>query len=99
VIGHWRAGELTRAAPEARPYTVRLVFSELEELGPGERTFHVGLQGERVLEDFDIAAAAGGARRALMREFVGVPVGGALRVRLEGANGAPLLSGIQLLAE
>jgi hypothetical protein len=84
---------------EARPYTVRLVFSELEDLAPGERTFHVDLQGERVLESFDIAAASGGARRALMREFVGVPVGRTLRVRLEGARGESLLSGIQLLAE
>ena len=46
-------------------YTVRLYFAEPDELKPGERVFDVLLGGRKVLENFDVAAAAGGPIAAL----------------------------------
>jgi outer membrane protein assembly factor BamB len=54
--------------PEGR-YTVRLMFAEPEDLPPGHRVFDVRLQGKTVLQRLDVTAAAGGSRRALVREF------------------------------
>lgn len=52
-----------------RPFTVHLHFAELENLKPGERVFDVKLQGQTVLERFDVVAAAGGICRAVVKEF------------------------------
>ena len=50
-------------APDTTPrtYTVRLTFVEPDRLAAGQRIFDVGLQGTRVLHDFDIAREAGGS--------------------------------------
>jgi hypothetical protein len=80
-------------------YTVRLYFAEPEEVAPVGRRFSVYLQGKRVLEDFDVAEAAGGPRRALTKEFADVEVDGDLEIRLEPSPGAavdkPVLCGFQ----
>jgi hypothetical protein len=50
-------------------YTVRLHFAELNKLAAGQRTFDVDIEGTRRLDKFDIFLAAGGANRAIVREF------------------------------
>ena len=84
----------------ARPYTVRLHFAEpAAGAKPGERLFGVSLQGNRVLEDFDIVKAAGGSRRAVVKEVAGVTVAEALEVAFSANKGEALICGIEIVAE
>jgi len=82
-----------------RKFTVRLFFMEPERLEPGQRVFTVGLQGQDVLEDLDIAKEAGGSLRSLVKEFNGVVVNGDLVVRLRATAGVPVLSGVEVVIE
>jgi GH43 family beta-xylosidase len=50
-------------------YVVRLHFAELYWTAPGQRKFDVRLNGSLVLNEFDTTAAAGAARKAVVREF------------------------------
>jgi len=91
----------------ARPRTVsvRLHFAEIGGAEPGQRVFDVKLQGRVVLEDFDVARAAGGANRALVKQFDGVVARGAVALELVPKvpgitpETAPILSGIELLSD
>lgn len=84
----------------ARPYTVRLVFAELEGAAPGKRAFNVSLQGETVLKRFDIAETAGGEDGIVVKEFTGVMVSDAIKIELKGSRRAkPILCGVQVVAE
>ncbi len=51
------------------PARVTLRFAEVTLNGPGKRVFDAAINGQTVLRDFDIAAAAGGIRRACDRTF------------------------------
>ena len=67
-----RWGAFTYTLPSLTPnaaYTVRLHFAENYWSSTGQRRFHVDINGVRVLTEFDIVAAAGGANRAVVREF------------------------------
>ena len=89
------------AYPPAR-YTVRLHFAEPDDLKPGQRIFTVALQGRPVLEQFDIASAAGGSQRGVVKEFKGVVIQKDLKITLTRAPGTltgPLLCGVELIAE
>ena len=91
--------ELTRP----RTLAVRLHFAELENAKPGERVFDVLLQGEVVLADFDIAAAAGGGSRAVVKDFRGIVASRALTLELVPKAPeltdltAPILCGLEIL--
>jgi len=50
-------------------YTVRLHFAEIYLSGSGLRLFNVLINGNQVLTNFDIYAAAGAANRAVVRQF------------------------------
>ena len=97
--------EITLAddAAEPRPYTVRLHFAEPDALKPGQRVFDVSLQGETVLERFDIVAQAGGSNRPVVAEFKRVAVVDTLVVGLAPAAAAPvappLICGIEIVAD
>ncbi|MFW6162524.1 MAG: PQQ-binding-like beta-propeller repeat protein, partial [Planctomycetota bacterium] len=88
---------------EPRSFSVRLHFAELEAVEPGERVFDVKLQGKMVLERFDVAKAAGGPRRAVVRQFDGVRAARSLTVELvpraadPAPEAAPILSAIEIL--
>lgn len=87
---------------DVRLYTVRLHFSEPRKLNPGERVFHVSLQGQSVLENFDIVKETGAPRRALVKEFAGVEIGQTLKVQLSrgsSTKAGPVLSGLELSVE
>jgi len=82
-----------------------LHFAELEDVGPGERTFDVKLQGNVVLEGVDVAQDAGGPKKALMKEVSGIAAAETLTVELaaktvKGKTGLmPIISGIELYEE
>lgn len=74
VLETERWGEFTYAIPvKAGKYRVRLVFAETSQPRPGGRKFHVDLNRQRVLTDFEIFAEAGGANRAIVKEFDAEP--------------------------
>ena len=100
VIGYWRMRPAMDAGSlPGLEYTVRLIFAETEGAAPGERLFDVSIQGETVLEGFDIAATAGGGNRTIVREVPGVRVKDHLRIGLKGRGGRPpLLAGVQILS-
>jgi PA14 domain/Malectin domain len=63
---------------QGRRYKVRLHFAEIywgvaglggTDTGPGTRLMDVNINGQRVLTRFDAFTAAGGANRAVVREF------------------------------
>jgi hypothetical protein len=84
--------------------SVQLHFAELDDAKPGQRVFDVKLQDRVVLEDFDIAAAAGGKHRAVVRRFEGILATRAVTLELLPASdettslSAPTICGIEILA-
>ncbi len=90
--------------PAPRTYRIRLFFAEPAGARPGQRVFDVAIQGQQVLDDFDIAAASGGAEgRGVVREFRQVQAGRSLTIKLTPAAGAavpqPVLCGVEIVAE
>ncbi len=67
-----RYGEFTYTIPGRTPgsaQAVTLYFAESYWSAAGQRTFNVALNGQTVLNAFDISAAGGGADRAVARTF------------------------------
>ena len=89
---------------KARPRNVSLAlhFAEVEGAEPGQRVFDVKLQGKVVLKDFDVAKAAGGANRAVVKQFHDVVAARAVTVELVPKTkeltplSAPIISGIEI---
>jgi hypothetical protein len=94
---------LEEGSSNAASYTVRLHFAEPDDLRSGERVFDVWLQGEAALNSFDVVQAAGGARRAIVKEFAGVRVTGELAIRLQRCAAAsmhpPILCAVEVRRE
>jgi len=72
-------------------------------LKAGERVFDVAIQGRTVLKSFDIVQEAGGADRAMTREFKGVKVKDLLTIELVPSAGAKekaaVLCGVEMRSE
>ena len=67
-----RYGNCTYTIPgliAGRTYKVRLHFAEIYWSSVGQRVFNVSINGNQVLTNFDIIAAAGAANRANIQEF------------------------------
>jgi alpha-tubulin suppressor-like RCC1 family protein/chitodextrinase len=79
-----------------RTYTVRMHFIEPDDLVAGQRKFDVALQGVTKLTDFDVAAAAGGARKSIVKEFTGITVKDILTVNFTPKVGVPVISGMEI---
>jgi outer membrane protein assembly factor BamB len=87
----WPEGRIKGAFGKPRLYTVRLFFAETADPGAeacqaGRRVFDVSLQGNRVLQDFDIAKEAGGINRTVIKEFRGIRVKDDLKISLTPAG-------------
>jgi outer membrane protein assembly factor BamB len=82
-----------------KPYTVRLFFANVDELAAGKCVFDVALQGQRVLEQFDIAQGASSRRQTLVRTFEAVLIGEELEIAFTPIVGQPVLSGVELRCE
>ena len=87
--------------PFASGYTVRMYFSETDtNAAAGTRLFNVDINGKRVLEEFDIFAAAGGNAKAVMKEFPRVvpDKDGNIVINFRpGKTGEPRVSGIEVV--
>jgi outer membrane protein assembly factor BamB len=77
-------------------YTVRLYFAEPDT---GDRVFSVAIQGRQVLTNFNVAKAAGGPMRGIVKEFKRVRVDRDLTISLTPIRGEPILSGVELIAD
>jgi hypothetical protein len=81
-------------------YDVRLYFAENTFHEPGRRRFDVEINGQKVLQDFDIYQEAGGANKALMKEFPGISANrdGTFEIKLEtGSANLPEICAIELI--
>lgn len=83
-------------------FQLRLHFAELEAIEPGQRIFDVAVQGQRVLDNFDVVDRAGGRNRVVVAQFETSPdADGNVEVALESRDGSlrkPLLCGIEVRA-
>jgi hypothetical protein len=97
-----RSLELTLANDsEAREtdYTIKLLFSELEDKKPGERILNISIQGEEVLSNFDIVRETGRTDKEIIKSFPGIRAGKTLRLDLVPLTGNTIISGIELIEE
>lgn len=85
-------------------YTVRLHFAEIwwgvhAGGGVGSRVFGVSINGVPVLQNFDIYAAAGGAKRALVRQFAATADStGRITIRYSSVKDYAKSSGIEVIS-
>lgn len=85
-------------------YTVRLHFVEPESIEVGQRVFDVNLQGNKVLDRFDIIARTGGINRAMVAEFHGIRPDADNQLKVEflpstGSSRQPLICGMEIRLE
>jgi hypothetical protein len=86
-------------------FTVRLAFAELDDAKPGSRVLDIRIQGKTVQEGLDVAAEAGGSRKALVKEFRGVRASEKITIDLVAktpkatAAHVPALQGIDIERE
>jgi hypothetical protein len=79
-------------------YLVRLHFAEIYFTSAGSRLFDVRLNGTTALSSFDVFSAAGGANRALVREFsVNADGAGQLAVQFVSVRDSAKVSAIEVL--
>ncbi len=97
---------LLSKADEPAEYTVRLYFADFDNEQAGKRTFDIKLQGQVVLDDFDIVREAAGSCKAVVRQFRGIAVSRDLEIelvtqdkKLSSKNGVPVLCGVEVLRE
>ena len=62
-------------------YTVVLKFAEVYWTAAGKRVFNVAINGQNVLQNFDIVAQAGGAFKALDKQFTVSAVSGQIGIQ------------------
>jgi hypothetical protein len=98
-----RFGDFTYTIPHLTPnsqYQVRLHFAEIYWTGPGQRQFNVDINGQRVLTNFDVFSAAGGANKAVVETFLAQSdaQGNIVIQYLTGSVDLPKSSGIEVLA-
>jgi outer membrane protein assembly factor BamB len=102
ALGGIRSLEITLSKDPSVPeslYTVRLYFSELENLNAGERIFDIALQNNKVAENFDIVREAGKPDREVIKSYSGIKAAKTMKVDLSPLRGNTLISGIELTRE
>lgn len=87
--------ELILADLKPDVYSVRLYFAEPDDLRKGDRVQNVYLQGQQVLNNFDILAAAGQPMKQIVVQN-DVVVDGTLKLTLASVKGRTLISGVEL---
>ncbi len=80
-------------------YTVKLYFSELEDMAPGDRIFDIYIQDKKVAEEFDIVSEAGKTDKEVQKVYHGVKAGNTLKINLAPKKGNTIISGIELIQE
>jgi len=77
-------------------HTVTLYFAEIFFNGPGQRVFNVSIEGQTVLQNFDVWAAAG-QFAAVQRTFVVTVTDGVLNIVATASADNADLSAIQVV--
>ena len=77
-------------------YETTLIETDTWVTGPGQRVFHVLIEGQQVLTNFDIYAAAGGKNLPLTRVFTNTVTDGQLEVLFLPVTDNARISGIQV---
>jgi len=94
----------TYPVPKSGRYLVRLHFAEIFDNEAGKRRENVLINGQPVLQDFDIYAAAGGLNKAVVKEFAGITpdAHGDIVIRVKTVPESPdknaKLCGLEILA-
>ena len=81
-------------------YTVRLHFAETTFKTAGARKFNVSINSQRVLTDFDVFAEAGGADKAVVKDFPGIQPDASGHIAIaftKGSADLPKISGIEVI--
>ncbi len=80
-------------------YTVRLHFAETYWTSAGQRVFNVSLNGQQVLSNFDIFAAAGAANKAVVEQFtVTASSSGTITLQFTAVKDNAQINGIEILS-
>lgn len=101
VYRTWRYGDFTyniSGLAANKAYTVRLHFAENVVTAAGQRVFTVAINGAKVLDRFDVFAAAGGRYKAIVKPFtVLANSSGTLSIKFTTNVGASRVNGIEVL--
>ena len=93
-------GGMRYVVPKLTPgaaYAVRLHFAETYWNAAGKRVFSVALNGQTVLTNFDIWAAAGGADKAIVKQFTATAdSGGVLTLTFTNRVNFAQINGIEV---
>ncbi len=98
---HYAMDSFVAEVPNGK-YTVRLHFAETYDdiTFDGPRVFDVKVQGVDAAKDLDISKAAGGLKKAFIKEAKGVEVtDGSLKIQFVSKQQNPAINGIEILAE
>jgi hypothetical protein len=94
----WNYGSLIYSLNVANGnYVVNLKFAELWVKAAGQRVFNININGQRVLSNFDIFAAAGAFAKAVDKSFQVSVSGGLLTIEMAGVVENPTVCGIEVL--
>ena len=97
-----RYGNSTYTFPGLTPgttYLVRLHFAEIFYTGSGQRLFNVAINGNQVLASYDVFADAGGANKAVVKEFnVPANANGQIVIGYTPFTNNPISSGIEIIS-
>ena len=80
-------------------YNVNLKFAEIYNTQAGQRVFNATINGQTVLTNFDIFAQAGGANKALDKQFPVSVSGGVITIQLLAVVSNPKISGIEIVLQ
>jgi len=96
VAATYRAGSFTYRVPVADgPHSVLLTFVE-PSLHPGDRIFSVLANGEKVVSNLDVAAAAGGKLTAYQKRFEVNASDGVVTLEFRPTRGDAVVSAIEV---
>ncbi|WP_417851855.1 PQQ-binding-like beta-propeller repeat protein [Thalassoglobus sp.] len=87
--------ELEDLSPGA--YTVRLYFSEGSTLTPGDRVQQIKINGQVVLNEFDIRKTAGDSMKEVVKQIENIQLDGSFSMTLNATHGKTLISGVELI--
>ena len=104
-VGFERIVPALSERPQPRSFTVRLHFSEFEDVSPGERVFDVVVQSKTVLKGLDVVGETGGQNRPLVKEVSGVEATEQIVIELTPKDDAtdgsavPVICGVEVIQE